>query len=211
MQKPYDSALIVGRFQHPHIGHEHLINSALAVSGRVLILLGSAQEVGTVRNPFSTSTRTEMIRAMYPDRETVLIGEIPDLDNGDEKLVTADWARHVMSMTKIHLRKIPEVMVYGGESQNTNWFSVDENISFMTRGMSELIVSRTRHVISATKMRNYLLKDEFADWSKFASQHLHKHYDRLRGELMNSPGYAEIIRKSRAPREGWTDKPNLLV
>ena len=55
MNKSWDLSLIVGRFQGLHAGHVHLIETALSVSDRVLILIGSAQEHGTILNPFSAS------------------------------------------------------------------------------------------------------------------------------------------------------------
>ena len=50
--KPYDIGLIVGRFQHFHIGHRSLVENAYKLCDRVLILVGSAQESGTLRNPY---------------------------------------------------------------------------------------------------------------------------------------------------------------
>ena len=43
MSKPYDTALIVGRFNTLHKGHQKLIDTALTLCDRVLILVGSAQ------------------------------------------------------------------------------------------------------------------------------------------------------------------------
>ena len=48
--KPYDVGVICGRFQTFHIGHESLVNTALTLCDRVLILVGSSQECGTERN-----------------------------------------------------------------------------------------------------------------------------------------------------------------
>lgn len=48
--KPYDTGLVVGRFQTFHIGHQRLIETALTLCDRVLILVGYAQECGTERN-----------------------------------------------------------------------------------------------------------------------------------------------------------------
>ena len=38
--KPYDSGVIVGRFQNLHKGHERLIDTGLLLCDRLLILIG---------------------------------------------------------------------------------------------------------------------------------------------------------------------------
>ena len=61
--KPYDCGVVCGRFQTFHIGHESLIDTALRLCDRVLILIGSAQEYGTERNPLTefNSNNTQLL------------------------------------------------------------------------------------------------------------------------------------------------------
>ena len=73
MLKPYDCGLICGRFQTFHIGHESLVETGLKLCDRILILIGSAQECGTMRNPFNINTRTDMLKAIYGDEPNVMI------------------------------------------------------------------------------------------------------------------------------------------
>ena len=207
MIKPFDLSLVVGRFQHIHIGHEHIINTALSMSDRVLILLGSAQEFGTVRNPFSVVTRNNMIRAIYPDNKIVIIGTLDDKDS--TPIITPAWGKHVLETTRQFVRKIPEVFLYGNEDNNTNWFQCDVNLKILTRSMSEVIVSRERYDISGTQMREYLFRDEFDKWMQFCNPKLHKHYDELRSELLNAEGLKSNVAKYIHSREQWTDKPTL--
>jgi len=43
----FNYGLIVGRFQHIHIGHEKLINIGLKLCDKLLVFIGSAnQEIG---------------------------------------------------------------------------------------------------------------------------------------------------------------------
>jgi cytidyltransferase-like protein len=64
--KPFDIALLCGRFQIFHKAHESLVDVALKMCDRIIILVGSAQEVGTERNPFDVHTRIQMIKEIYP-------------------------------------------------------------------------------------------------------------------------------------------------
>lgn len=203
--RPFDLALVVGRMQMFHVGHEHLIHTALSIADRVLVLLGSAQEYGTVRNPFSVVSREKMVRAVFPGDE-VIVAPLVDLD-ADQKVHEA-WGIHLLEASRQHTRIVPDVYVYGKEDKNTNWFTSGQNISYLTKDMTEMIVSRERHPISATQMREWMFLDEHAKWAKFANPKLRKYYDELRAELVSCKGLAELVRTQlRRPSQGWTDKP----
>lgn len=58
----YWHGLAVMRAQPLHIGHEKVIRDMLAKCGKVTIILGSIQEQGTARNPFSYTERKQMIK-----------------------------------------------------------------------------------------------------------------------------------------------------
>lgn len=58
----YRHGLAVMRAQPLHIGHEKVIRDMLAKCGKVTIILGSIQEQGTARNPFSYTERKQMIK-----------------------------------------------------------------------------------------------------------------------------------------------------
>lgn len=49
----YDLAIVIGRFQPFHEGHQPLMETALKMSNNVLVLVGSTQQAPTVKNPFS--------------------------------------------------------------------------------------------------------------------------------------------------------------
>lgn len=61
-------AVYVGRFQIPHIGHAHIIHNGLEIADRVLIVLGSANESPSFRNPFSVNDRITMLRTYFNNK-----------------------------------------------------------------------------------------------------------------------------------------------
>lgn len=63
--KKYDTAVFIGRFQPLHIGHQHVIDEALKLAERVLVLIGSAETARSVKNPFTFEEREHMLRAVY--------------------------------------------------------------------------------------------------------------------------------------------------
>lgn len=62
-----DYAVFIGRFQPLHLGHQHVIDTALKKAKRVIVLIGSADSSPSLRNPWSYDSRTFMFRAVYRD------------------------------------------------------------------------------------------------------------------------------------------------
>ena len=187
--KPYDVGLIVGRFQHFHIGHKSLVENAYKLCDRVLILVGSAQESGTLRNPYLPSTRIDVIREIFgADNSNLIVKELNDLTNEND--INADWGRYVLKNVKRYIRKAPSLMVYGNDEFRSKWFDPND-----ITDTAELVIPRSRIPISATKLREALVKDDFEYWSKFVDDKTHKMYDRLRSELLATEPYREIYEK----------------
>ena len=184
--KPYDVGLVVGRFQHFHKGHKSLVENAFKLCDRVLILVGSAQEYGTLRNPYLPSTRIDVIREIYGrDNEYLQVKELNDLTNEND--ITADWGRYVLKNVKQHIRKEPSLMVYGNDEFRSKWFAPED-----IENTAELVIPRSRIPISATLLREALVKDDFDYWKQFVDDKTHKMYDRLRKELLSTEPYRQM-------------------
>lgn len=180
LDKPYDTCLLVGRFQHFHIGHESLITHAFKIADRVIIFVGSAQESGTLRNPFDVATRIDMIKSIYG--ESVIVKPLNDLSSEND--ITPDWGRYVLSNAKRYIYKVPEIMIYGNDCSRSRWFDLEDISETM-----EIIVPRSKIQISATELREFMIKDMREEWMKYVNPKLHKHYDRLRSELLATEPY----------------------
>ena len=111
--KVYDTGLICGRFQTFHKGHERLVDTGLLLCDRLLILIGSAQECGTERNPFNINTRTKILKEIYGDRPEVMIYGLADLT--DENDIRPEWGRYLLNNTDRYIHKNPEIMIYGND------------------------------------------------------------------------------------------------
>lgn len=115
--KPYDVGLVCGRFQTFHKGHEKLIDTGLLLCDRMLILVGSAQECGTKRNPLNVNTRIKMIREVYGDDPNIMIYALSDLT--DENDITPDWGRYLLQNVDRYIYKNPDVMIYGNDDSRS--------------------------------------------------------------------------------------------
>jgi bifunctional NMN adenylyltransferase/nudix hydrolase len=68
MNKKYKLAVFIGRFQIPHYGHFSIIDQALNIADKVLIIIGSHNSPRSIRNPFLSDDRKEMILSYYHHR-----------------------------------------------------------------------------------------------------------------------------------------------
>lgn len=183
--KPYDIGMICGRFQTFHIGHESLIDTALKLCDRILILVGSAQECGTERNPLNIDTRIKMLRAIYGNDESIIIKGLSDLTNEND--IRPEWGRYLLDNVDRYIYKVPELMIYGNDESRSKWFDPED-----IRDVTEIIVNRGRIPISATEVRKLMVKDNRREWQKWVNPKLHKMYDEIRGELMSVPFYRSL-------------------
>lgn len=182
MNKPYDVGVICGRFQTFHIGHESLVDTALKLCDRVLILVGSSQECGTERNPLNIDTRIRMLRAIYGDDGSIIIKGISDLTNEND--IRPEWGRYLLDNIDRYIYKTPELMIYGNDESRSRWFDPDD-----IKDVTEIIVSRGKIPISATQVRALMVADNRREWQKWVNPKLHKMYDEIRRELMSVPFY----------------------
>lgn len=184
--KLYDSGIIIGRFQHFHVGHESLVETCLGLCDRVILFIGSSQEQGTERNPFNINTRVDVIREIYGDAIKTIA--LPDLTNEDD--ITHEWGRYVLDNVDRVLYKVPEIMVYGDDESRTDWFSRQDS-----RGTIKVVVPRSNIDISATQVRKIMVLDDRREWMKVTNPKIHKLYEPLRSELMSIKFYQEMFDK----------------
>ena len=183
--KPYDVGLICGRFQTFHKGHEKLIDTGLMLCDRLLILIGSAQECGTERNPLNIITREKMLRTVYGNSNNIMIYGISDLTNEND--IRPEWGRYLLDNVDRYIYKNPEMMIYGNDESRSQWFDKAD-----LKNTTELIINRAELPISATMLRQLMVDDNRKEWMKWVNPRLHKMYDELRNELMSVEYYQKM-------------------
>lgn len=65
MTKEFDLLVFIGRFQPFHNGHKAVIEEGLRRANAVAVVIGSAYEARTLRNPFTYEEREEMIKTTF--------------------------------------------------------------------------------------------------------------------------------------------------
>lgn len=183
----YDTGLIVGRFQTFHKGHQSLVETGLKLCDRLLILIGSAQECGTEKNPLNINTRVKMIRSVYDDSQRVMIYALPDMTNEND--ICPEWGKYVLEHVDRYIYKAPELMIYGNDEARSKWFAQEDIMN-----TSEFIVNRGKLPISATELRKMMVTDNRKEWMSWVDPKLHKMYSELRDELMTVQYYKELVK-----------------
>lgn len=63
----FDYAVLIGRFQPFHLGHEKLFRHAASIARHVIIIMGSQNSPVSIRNPWNCNTREMFIRLSLSD------------------------------------------------------------------------------------------------------------------------------------------------
>ncbi|MBD9359735.1 bifunctional nicotinamide-nucleotide adenylyltransferase/Nudix hydroxylase [Methylomonas fluvii] len=91
----YQKAIVIGRYQIYHKGHEQLTRRALEIADKVLVIVGSSFQSRNIRNPFKWTERAAMIAATLPEGEQARLTFLPVRDYYDDTLWNADVRRQV--------------------------------------------------------------------------------------------------------------------
>lgn len=85
MSHSYSHSIYIGRFQPFHLGHAQMLAQALAVAQRCIVVIGSAHQAATPKNPFDWQMRVDMIRRSLPPEEAARVDFLPlrDYYDGD--------------------------------------------------------------------------------------------------------------------------------
>ena len=87
----FDVSVLVGRFEPFHQAHQALLREALQLAPRVVVVIGSAHQARTPKNPFTWTERAEMIRLATPEADRARLHFVPVRDYYD----MARWVRAV--------------------------------------------------------------------------------------------------------------------
>lgn len=177
--KPYRLGILVGRFQTLHSGHTDMINRAIELCDKVGIFVGSSNESGTSKNPFSYETRENMLKTVFGNE--VFVFPLPDIGVGNN----STWGDYVLKNVFDRFGEMPDLLVSGKEARRVSWFDSVDGAS-----IAELYIPKTIE-ISATEMRDFLINDDCESWKKYTDSKLWGKYEKLRQEVILSKDNSE--------------------
>jgi bifunctional NMN adenylyltransferase/nudix hydrolase len=86
-----DTAIYIGRFEPVHSGHMALLQRALDSAHQVIVVVGSAWQARSPKNPFTWQEREAMLRGALPEADRSRVQVLPMRDYYNE----AVWVRAV--------------------------------------------------------------------------------------------------------------------
>ncbi|MFN9470859.1 bifunctional nicotinamide-nucleotide adenylyltransferase/Nudix hydroxylase [Acidovorax sp.] len=82
----YDTAIYIGRFEPVHQGHMALLQRALDSARHVIVVMGSAWQARSPKNPFTAAEREQMLRAALPEADRARLQVLPVRDYYNEAI-----------------------------------------------------------------------------------------------------------------------------
>lgn len=148
-----------------HVGHIGMIRKALSENDKVLVLIGSSNKEGTIRNPIGIKLRREIFEETLrnefgqADREKIIILELPDWTEETDRDSDLEWGRYLYYNIVRVTGQMDFSMYFSDEPEIIeNWFQ-DEKI----RGRINIKTYERKEMfeaISSTKIRNAFLNED---------------------------------------------------
>lgn len=111
-------AIVIGRWQLPHLGHDTLYQKALSIAPKVIVVIGSAFRSRDTRQPFTADERKDMIlRSLDPkDRERITFLPVRDYYDDDR------WDRAVSAGVAKLTERTDRIALVGFKKDNTTYY-----------------------------------------------------------------------------------------
>ena len=202
----YDAAVLIGRFQPVHNGHLALLREALARSRQAVVILGSAHQARTPKNPFTWQERAALLRAALPEAERARLLVLPIRDYYDEPR----WAQAVRQAVAQATQPRAQVALVGH-------FKDDSSGYLRAFPGWDLIRMPRQGAIDATPIRDaYLgagagagaaaLDQALAPWAEHLPAATRAWLEQF-ADTAHYPALQEEWRMLRAYRESWAGAP----
>jgi len=104
-----DVAVLIGRFQPVHNGHLALLRQALARAHRVVVIVGSAFQARTPKNPFTWQERANLLKNSLMADEAARLTICPVRDYYDQ----ARWAKAVLAIVNQQIQPGNRIAMVG--------------------------------------------------------------------------------------------------
>lgn len=117
--KKYDTLVYIGRFQPIHSAHIEIIRQATLLARQVIIIVGSAKQPRTYKNPFTSAEREIMIRsatAELGDRQCSIRIE----HNTDTVYNDQAWAARVQEIVNKHTAGLKTIGIIGHDKDDSS-------------------------------------------------------------------------------------------
>ncbi|PSJ23501.1 ADP-ribose pyrophosphatase [Halomonas sp. ND22Bw] len=119
----FDCLVFIGRFQPPHLGHLAVIHEALKRARQVIVLVGSAWQARSLRNPWRFDERRRMLRSAFDADDNARLEIVPLLDalyNND--VWVRDVQRKVRDIASPSHARLPRIGLIGASRGQSSYY-----------------------------------------------------------------------------------------
>jgi len=120
MKKKYDIAVFIGRFQPLHNAHLEIIKKASEISDKVILIIGSAFQPRTYKNPFTEHDRLVMLKVICDEHKikNVIIDYTTDSIYNDQA-----WAIRIQRIVDGYSNnKINKIAIFGHDKDDSTFY-----------------------------------------------------------------------------------------
>ena len=118
MKKEYDIAVFIGRFQPVHNAHVEILKRAAKLAEKVIVIIGSAYEPRSYKNPWTTAERIVMLKTVTEQLE----GEFVIEANRNTIYDNNAWLVRVQNIVAKHSKEDDKVVILGHKKDQTSFY-----------------------------------------------------------------------------------------
>ena len=176
--------VFLSRMQPLHIGHLGIIELALKENDKVIILIGSKNKRGTIRNPLEVGIRRKILEDALDEKfgqeckGKIIISELPDWSMETEVEAFLEWGRYLY-YNIVSLAEQKDFSIYFSDEKELiqSWFEreLQERINFRLFERNSMF-----NGVSSTKIRQAFLKGDKEYIEKSCPHAVMKHYDEIK-------------------------------
>ena len=181
--------IFLARMQPVHNSHLYIIRKALKENDKVLVLLGSADKKGDLRNPFDKEIRMKMVKECFTDneKEKLVFDFLDDYSSEDDVKNFKKWGNYLYENITSRINQNSFNFYYSDNPKLLDdWFkgsSYCDNITYKLIDRESVFEG-----ISATKIRNALLNDDIGYIKKYCPISVVRRFDILKKEYKKVVG-----------------------
>jgi len=122
MTKKYDTLVFVARLQPIHNAHIEIIKRAMAMSKQVIVIVGSAHQARTYKNPFTSHERECMIIDALRDTEDTFDASLRIEHNIDTIYNDQAWMIRMQQIVAKHTRGQGRIGIIGHDKDESSFY-----------------------------------------------------------------------------------------
>lgn len=192
MKKKFKVAVVIGRHQISHVGHELLKRRALEIAEQVIIIIGSSFQSRNPRNPFKWTERREMILSTLSEEDKARTVCVPIRDyynddrwNAEVKRIVGEYASQDIALVG-HKKERDIDTYYLDNFQEWSYLPVESDIKIDASELRSIYFEAEDVDVSLSAISDWILppvKQFLKAWSLRAEyRELVKEYKQVKHE-----------------------------